>query len=123
MFNPKTLEEARKIKYGAWADDPEGTKYYENYCAYEIFPIQVTSTKQPFHSFGRSYQCSRKNGHGINKLYCKQHAKGKHSYCPFCGKSPDTDSFYPDGFIACKNYTCPICDVPMKPERWNRRVK
>jgi len=61
--DPKTLEDARKIKYGAWAGNPKGRKYHESDCAYEVF------------SNWGSYQCSRKNGHGINKLYCKQHAK------------------------------------------------
>ena len=57
----KTLEEARKCKYGF----DEGWSYQEGYCA--------------FHVLGKSgkfsYQCSRKNGHGVNGLYCKQHAK------------------------------------------------
>ena len=67
MFNPpKTLEEAKTKRYGTWEGMSNGIEYYENYCAYEVF------------SGGRgwfSYQCTRKNGHGINKLYCKQHAK------------------------------------------------
>ena len=67
MYNPpKTLEEAKKIKYGTWAGNPDGRKYQEGYCAYEC--------AEP----GRwihFYQCSRKNGHGPEGLYCKQHAK------------------------------------------------
>jgi hypothetical protein len=67
MLNPlKTIEEARKYRYGTWAGNPRGHKYREGDCAFEVC------------GSGRSivfYQCSRKNGHGLNKLYCKQHAK------------------------------------------------
>ena len=67
MFNtPKTIEEARKIKYNSWAGNPNGNKYDERYCAYEVS------------GGGRMmlfYQCSRLNGHGPDGLYCKQHAK------------------------------------------------
>ena len=62
---PKTLEEARKYGYGDWAGNPQGHRYREGYCAYEIYP---TDRWMP-------YQCNRKNGHGINGLYCRQHAK------------------------------------------------
>lgn len=65
MINyPKTLEEARKYQYGTWAGNPNGNKYQENNCAYEIEDRFVIFC-----------QCSRPNGHGINGLYCKQHAK------------------------------------------------
>ena len=64
MFNnPKTFEEARKYKYGSWAGNPRGRKYDEQHCAYEVW------------GEFRAYQCSRKNGHGINELYCRQHAR------------------------------------------------
>lgn len=65
---PKTKEEAAKYRYNTWAGNPKGHKYIEGRCAEEIW------------SSGRGslpYQCSRKNGHGPDGLYCKQHAKGK----------------------------------------------
>lgn len=64
MFKqPKTLEEARDYRYNKWAGNPNGRKYVEGNCAAEI------------HVHRLFYQCSRKNGHGCNGLYCKQHAK------------------------------------------------
>jgi len=64
MFDPpETLEKAQKRRYGDWAGDPKGTDYYPEYCAYELFSSFVW------------HQCSRRNGHGVNGLYCKQHAK------------------------------------------------
>lgn len=60
---PKTTEEAKKQRYGSWGGNPKGHKYSEKHCAYEVW------------GDWHSYQCSRKNGHGINNLYCKQHAK------------------------------------------------
>ena len=59
----KSLKEAKKVKYGRWAGNPKGNTYDEKQCAYEIF------------SMWGGHQCSRKNGNGINNLYCKQHAK------------------------------------------------
>jgi len=61
----KTLEEAQKYKYGKWAGNPNGNKYVGGRCAYEVQDLISN----------RFYQCLRKNGHGINGLYCKQHAK------------------------------------------------
>lgn len=61
---PQTIEEAQAFKYNHWAGNPKDTKYQEGRCAYEVWG-----------NFCVSYQCSRKNGHGINGLYCKQHAK------------------------------------------------
>jgi hypothetical protein len=59
MINPpKTIDEARARLYGSIWDILSA--YNENYCAFEM-PL----TK---------LQCSRKNGHGINGLYCKKHA-------------------------------------------------
>jgi len=67
-YNPKTLKEARKHKYGAWAGNPRGIMdYMEGYCASEIY--------LPSDCKDISYQCSRKNGYGPRGLYCKQHAK------------------------------------------------
>lgn len=63
-FDPQTLEEATKKRYGVWAGRPKGSPYSPEQCAFQVFP-------------GRSihYQCVRKPGHGIAKLYCKQHAQ------------------------------------------------
>ena len=64
MLNPpKTLEEANRYKYNVWAGNPKGRAYNKNNCAWEVWDNML------------SYQCSRKNGHGPNNLYCKQHAK------------------------------------------------
>lgn len=66
-----TLEEAKKYKYNKWGGNPKGNDYKEGQCACEIW------------SGGRGslpYQCSKKNGFGINKLYCKQHAKEVDKY-------------------------------------------
>lgn len=61
---PKTVKEAKAHRYHKWAGNPKGCGYNEKRCAYEVFG-----------DFCVSYQCSRKNGHGPDKLYCKQHAK------------------------------------------------
>lgn len=62
MYDPKTIQEAKARKYGAWAGNPAGMPYNEKHCAYEVFNL-----------IGR--QCSRGKGHGPDRLYCKQHAK------------------------------------------------
>lgn len=65
MLNPpKTLEEAQAYRYGKWAGNPKGHSYKREYCACQVFP-----------QLGEHYQCQRKNGHGPDNLYCKQHAK------------------------------------------------
>jgi hypothetical protein len=62
MRAPETIEEARKYRYGRWSKKPD---YREGECIKEVWNRD-----------GRgSYQCSRKNGHGPKKAYCKQHAK------------------------------------------------
>ncbi len=66
MINPpKTLEEAHKYRYNRWSGNPEGLRYKETGCAYEVLDSAGWAT----------YQCSRKNGLGPAGLYCKQHAK------------------------------------------------
>jgi len=66
MFNdPKTLEEAQKTRYGVTTPNPNGWPYKDGRCAYEVWNAN---------GWG-SHQCFCKNGHGINGLYCKQHAK------------------------------------------------
>jgi hypothetical protein len=66
MLNiPKTLIEAKKYRYNKWAGNPNGDKYNEKQCAYEVSDNR-----------GFMYrQCTRKNGKGINGLYCGIHAK------------------------------------------------
>lgn len=67
MFDtPKTIEEARAHRYNTWAGNPNGTRYREGFCAYEV------------HESGGGclfYQCRHKNGKGTNGLYCGIHAK------------------------------------------------
>lgn len=66
MFHePHTIEEARAYRYNCWAGNPNGRKYSEGFCAAECYDNLS-------HIF---YQCSRKNGKGINGLYCGIHAK------------------------------------------------
>lgn len=64
MFNyPKTLEQAQSHKYEQWAGNPNGISYKKDKCAYAIYANYI------------GHQCSRKNGHGPNDLYCKQHTR------------------------------------------------
>lgn len=63
---PKTLEEARQYRYREWAGNPKGNPYQEGFCAYEVWPNDRG---------GLPHQCHKKNGYGINSLYCKQHSK------------------------------------------------
>lgn len=60
---PKTLEEAKKHRYGEWAGNPRGYPYKTGFCAYGVYDPYI------------EHQCNRKNGHGLSGLYCKQHAK------------------------------------------------
>ena len=64
---PKTRAEAEGWRYGrrtAW--NPKGVAYDASRCAAAVC--------QPPHYFDE-FQCSRKPGHGPEKLWCKQHAK------------------------------------------------
>lgn len=65
MINyPKTLEEARKYRYGK--GNPAGTSEYKAHrCAFEV----------PESKWYYAHQCYYINGHGIGGLYCRQHAK------------------------------------------------
>jgi hypothetical protein len=54
-----------KKRYGQWAGNPRGTAYNPEKCAHEVHSPDGW----------RWYQCSRKNGHGPDELFCKQHAK------------------------------------------------
>jgi hypothetical protein len=67
MINyPKTMEDAQRYRYGDWAGNPMGNKYRAGFCAMEVWP----NCRGPI-----PHQCNRKNGHGPEGLYCKQHAK------------------------------------------------
>ena len=61
--DPKTLEEFRKYRYNVWGGNPKGYPYNEGYCAAEV------------HSNYLFFQCNRKNGKGLNGLYCGIHAR------------------------------------------------
>ena len=63
---PRTIEEARKYRYGARAGIHAGNAYADGYCAYEV---------GAYAQWPIAHQCSRKSGHGPGGLYCKQHAK------------------------------------------------
>lgn len=63
---PKTLEEAKKARYGAWAGFPNGHKYESGKCAYEVWGNERGAT---------GFQCRKKNGYGAENLYCKIHAQ------------------------------------------------
>lgn len=54
--------------YGAWAGSPKGTPENTSYCIVEVWPTGGGWIP---------YQCQRKRGYGLNRLYCKQHAKMK----------------------------------------------
>ena len=63
--DPKTLEEAEKLRYDQWAGNSKGVPYRKGHC------VTTVSTSDGWHFV----QCSRKNGYGMAGLYCKQHAK------------------------------------------------
>jgi len=66
MEDIRTIEEARNYRYGKWGGNPQGFGYVEDRCAKPVWSNERWS---------RQRQCSRKNGFGINGLYCKQHAQ------------------------------------------------
>lgn len=59
---PKTLAEARKYVYGHGLHGKR--PYVEGRCAFEVWP----NDRAP-----NPYQCLRANGHGPERLYCRQH--------------------------------------------------
>jgi hypothetical protein len=62
---PKTKAEAQAYRYGKYAGCPKGHAYVPERCAVEISQ-----------AVGWSWvQCSRKAGHGPEKMFCVQHAK------------------------------------------------
>jgi len=64
-MKPRTKEQVMACKYCTWAGNQTGVPYKDNQCDWEVWP-----------DYGWiPHPCSRKNGHGINGLYCKQHTK------------------------------------------------
>ena len=60
-YGPKTIEEARANRYGAWAGNPKGHSFEEGRCAAEVAGG----------GFGMIlFQCARKAKYGI---YCGIH--------------------------------------------------
>jgi hypothetical protein len=67
MHNPPTTRaDAQKYRYGVWAGEPNGYRFKHYRCAYEV-PMRYS----PLPLF---VQCSRRDGHGPDGLYCRQHA-------------------------------------------------
>ena len=60
---PRTLEDARHWLYG------NGRRWHMHGCA-----AQVNGVRSGF-AVGVSRQCSRDNGYGVSRIYCKQHAR------------------------------------------------
>ena len=58
----KTIEEARAYRYDKWIGSRKGIPYKEGRCAYEVWSRWLPR------------QCSKKNGKGVNGLYCGTHA-------------------------------------------------
>lgn len=63
---PKTVDEANKYCYGAWAGNPEGRPYNPTRCAYPVWGGNRGMME---------YQCTNKNGKGKDGLFCGIHAK------------------------------------------------
>jgi hypothetical protein len=63
LNRPKTLDEARKYRYGQWAGNEKGHAFDPGCCAYELYRGWLPS------------QCSRKPGTGPGGIFCAQHAK------------------------------------------------
>ena len=63
---PRTKEQAKTTRYGAWGGRPRGTAWVPERCAYSVSPNERGSIP---------HQCSRKPGHGPDSLYCGQHSK------------------------------------------------
>ena len=67
MFDvPKTVEDAKKRRYGQWAGNSMGSSYDETRCAYAVW-VGLGGMIES--------QCKNKNGKGVNGLYCGIHAK------------------------------------------------
>jgi hypothetical protein len=64
VYVPKPGKDGKR-RYGKWAGRPDGELEHEAYCVAEVGGDRMTRG-----------QCSRYRGHGRDKLFCKQHAKG-----------------------------------------------
>lgn len=58
------LKTARAYRYHQWAGNPDGRAYVEGRCAQ---PVWETGRAQ------QENQCARKNGHGVDGIFCKAH--------------------------------------------------
>lgn len=56
--------------YGKWAGNPKGCKEDTDKCIAEVWESNIWF----------AHQCERKRGHGIDGLFCKQHAKKYSDY-------------------------------------------
>lgn len=65
MTGPRNLEEAKKYRYGVWSL----RHYVPDICAEEIRDGIDCDSRQ----------CTRKPGHGPDKIFCKQHARIRES--------------------------------------------
>jgi hypothetical protein len=63
---PLTKKEAQAHRYTQWGGNPKGNDYNPACCAYSICGSERGALP---------CQCSRKNGHGPDGLYCKQHSR------------------------------------------------
>lgn len=54
----------KERRYGQWAGNEVGRPEDKSRCIKEVYSDGYIS-----------FQCSRKRGHGEDRLYCKQHAK------------------------------------------------
>lgn len=52
--------------YGEWAGNPKGQKEDKTKCIKDVYS-----------GAWYGHQCTRNRGHGLDKLYCKQHAEIK----------------------------------------------
>ncbi len=62
--NFKTRAEAEKHRYGCWGGSPKGSAYDPACCAELIYGSERGAI---------GHQCSKKPGHGPDKLYCATH--------------------------------------------------
>ena len=58
-------------RYGVWAGNPKGCPEDATCCV-----VEVAEGGRP----SLFYQCSRKRGHGIDGLRCKQHASSRFDF-------------------------------------------
>ncbi len=62
---PKTKAALLKHRYGTTYKNPKGQAYDPNQCGWIVYEQRTPNL---------NWQCSRKNGCGINGLWCASHA-------------------------------------------------